>query len=228
MGRKTALAIMAKQPIVGKTKTRLCPFLNAQEAAQLYEALLLDTLGLAARLDATVDLTVAVTPPESKAFFERITPPGAKILPVAGADIGECLEQTLEALFAAGYFKALALNSDGPNLPLIYLQQAIQFLDQAEVVLGPSLDGGYYLVGMRQLHVGLFKEIAWSTEKVFTQTLGRAAELGLTIALTPPWYDIDIPQDLVHLEAELPFEEQENLPFTRAILQRLSLRTRAG
>jgi uncharacterized protein len=228
MDHKTALAIMAKQPVVGKTKTRLCPFLSAQEATQLYEALLLDTMGLAGWLGATVDLAVAVSPPESRAYFERIAPPGVKILLVAGADIGECLEQTLGALFAAGYQKALALNSDGPDLPLAYLQKAIQLLDQADIVLGPCLDGGYYLVGMRQLYGGIFRDIAWSTEKVFAQTLGRAVELNLTVALTPPWYDIDIPQDLLRLEAELLSEKPENLPYTRAILQRLALYTRTG
>lgn len=228
MKHKTALAIMAKQPVVGKTKTRLWPFLNAQEATQLYEALLLDTMGLAMQLAASVDLTVAITPPESRPYFEQVTPLGVKIFPVVGADIGECLELTLQWLFSTGYSKALALNSDGPSLPLTYLQQAIQLLDQADVVLGPSLDGGYYLVGMRQVHGGLFKGVAWSTDKVLEQTMGRAAELGLIVGLNPPWYDIDTPQDLLRLKAELNSEKPENLPFTRAILQRLSLSSRAG
>jgi rSAM/selenodomain-associated transferase 1 len=223
MINQTALAIMAKQPILEKTKTRLCPFLSAREAAQLYEGLLLDTISLVNGMSASVDMAIAITPPESQAYFERIAPAGARLIPVDGADIGVCLKRTLEALIDCGYQKALALNSDSPHLPRAYLSQAIQLLDQADVVLGPSLDGGYYLVGMRQLHAGIFKGIEWSTEKVFKQTLGRAVELGLSVGLTPAWYDIDTPQDLLKLEADLQVDHRVDLPHTRAILETLDL-----
>jgi uncharacterized protein len=226
MTKNTILAIMAKQPVIGKTKTRLCPFLSGREAAQLYEALLLDTIRSATRLSTIADLAVAVTPPEARAYFENNTPPGVKIHPVAGADIGECLERTLEAMFATGYGKVLALNSDGPHLPRVFLKQAILLLDHADIVLGPSQDGGYYLVGMRQMHNRMFQDIEWSTAKVFMQTLERAIELGLGVGLTPSWYDIDTPQDLLRLEDELRLGPSDNLLYTRAILQQLDLLTR--
>lgn len=226
MTTKTALAIMAKQPVIGKTKTRLSPLLNAQEAALLYEAFLLDTIRLVTGLSATVDLVIAITPPESRAYFESIAPPDARIIPVAGADIGKCLESTLAEIFAAGYEKALAMNSDSPNLPLEYLQQAVLLLDQKDVVLGPSQDGGYYLIGMRRLYRGLFQEIEWSTEKVFRQTLERVIELGLGVGLAPPWYDIDAPQDLLRLNVHLNVDLPENVQYTRAILQKLDIKSR--
>jgi len=226
MNRDAGLVIMAKQPLVGRTKTRLVPFLTAEEAAQLYEALLLDTVELALQLSSLADLAVAITPPESRAYFEAITPPGTLLLPVAGVDIGACLEQALGWLLAQGYRKALAINSDGPSLPVVALEQAIIALTDADLVIGPSEDGGYYLVGIKQLHRGIFESIPWSSAQVLSQTLQRATELGLRLALTQPWYDIDTPANLLRLQAELLSSKGESLAYTRALLAQLALETR--
>jgi hypothetical protein len=214
---ETALAVMAKRPEVGSTKTRLCPPLSPAQAADLYQALLLDSLALAGSLPG-VDLAIAITPPDSQAYFSAAAPPGARLLPVAGRDIGECLAKTLDQLLEMGYRKALALNSDGPSLPLAYLTQAIGCLDRHELVLGPSQDGGYYLIGLKRFHPSLFIDIAWSTGQVFAQTLARAAGLELSVTQTPTWYDIDTPADLVRLQAELDQLPPGRLPHTRAYL----------
>jgi len=202
MTGEPVLVIMAKQPAVGQTKTRLCPPLTPTEAAALYEALLRDTIGLVAGLEG-IRLAIAITPPEATDTFRRVSPPDAILLPVAGADIGECLNQALGRLLAAGHSLAIALNSDGPTLPAAYLRQAIARLDGADVVLGPSEDGGYYLIGLKQLRPELFREIEWSSERVTAQTLARAEAMGLSVALLPPWYDVDTAADLDRLWAEL-------------------------
>ncbi len=215
-------AIMAKKPAVGWTKTRLCPPLSPEEAAALYEALLRDTVELVAGLEGA-RLAIAVTPPEAADDFRGISPPDAILLPVAGRDIGECLAQVLDQLLAAGHPKAIAVNSDGPTLPSDFLRQAVARLDSAEVVVGPSEDGGYYLIGLKRSQPALFREISWSTDRVTAQTLARAEALGLSVALLPPWYDVDTAADLERLWAELADLPPEALPYTRRFLASFSV-----
>jgi len=212
-----ALVIMAKEPAVGQTKTRLCPPLTPTQAADLYEALLRDTIGLAAGLEG-VQLAIAVTPPQAVDAFRRRAPADTRLLPVTGADIGDCLAQVLGRLLAEGRAGAMALNSDGPTLPARYLRQAVACLARADVVLGPGEDGGYYLIGLTEPHPDLFRGIDWSTERVTAQTLARAEALGLAVALLPPWYDVDTASDLERLRAEVASLPDDVAPHTRHFL----------
>jgi rSAM/selenodomain-associated transferase 1 len=208
------LVIMAKKPAVGRTKTRLCPPLTPPQAAVLYEALLRDTIALAAGL-ATIDLAIAVTPPEAIDYFRQISPPGTMLLPIAGVDIGDCLRQVFGTLLSAGHPAVVALNSDGPTLPAAYLRQAFSYLDRADVVLGPNEDGGYYLIGLREPQPELFSGIEWSSSRVTLQTLDRAKAIGAEVTLLPSWYDVDIAADLDRLQAELMALSPETLAHTR-------------
>jgi rSAM/selenodomain-associated transferase 1 len=215
----TALVIMAKRPSVGQAKSRLSPALTPSEAAALYEALLLDTIELAGGLEE-VQLAIAITPPDALDYFRCISPPRTVLLPVAGADIGECLNETLGWLLGDGHAKAMAINSDGPTLPITFLQQARARLedDEIDVVLGPSEDGGYYLIGLKQPHPGLFEGISWSTSRVSNQTLAKAEAMGLEVAQLPTWYDVDSPAELDRLRAELPTLPDSALRHTRRLL----------
>jgi len=213
MGR-TAVVIMAKEPAAGRTKTRLCPPLSPLEAAELSEALLLDTIDLVSRLTG-VWLGVAVTPASAVAAFRVRVPHDALVLAAEGEDIGACLSQITGQLLAEGASRVMAVNSDGPTLPPAYLEQARALLDHHDVVLGPSEDGGYYLVGLRHPAPGIFHGIAWSTARVMAQTLERAATLGLSVALLPPWYDVDTGADLERLRADLRILPLPTLPSTR-------------
>lgn len=204
--KDAVIALMAKQPQVGQTKTRLVPALSPQQAVAMSEALLLDSIALIRDLD-WADMALAITPFESKPYFEGITPPGTRLVPVVGEHIGECLVQAINMLLTIGYSKALLLNSDSPTLPPEFLVQAAGLLEHVDLVLGPAEDGGYYLIGMSRPHPGLFEGIAWSTEMVLAQTLDRARELGLNSALTPPWRDVDTADDLARFQDEL-----QNLP----------------
>jgi uncharacterized protein len=216
MDPEAAVIIMAKRPQVGRSKTRLCPPLTAEQAAQLAEALLLDTVALVAA-EPRAQLAVAVTPPEAVDYFRGVTPPGALLLQVEGRDIGECLGRVLAELLGRGYRKALALNADGPSLPPEYLRQGIDLLDDHDVTLGPSADGGYYFIGLKRFYPALFEGIHWSTAEVLAQTVAYAARLGLRTALTPEWYDIDTAQDLRRLAAELETLPADRLVFSRRL-----------
>jgi hypothetical protein len=215
---RTAAVIMAKEPAAGRTKTRLCPPLSPSDAAQLYDALLHDTIALVARLRG-VRLAVAVTPPSAASAFRLRLPHDALVLPVEGADIGSCLSRAIDQLFNAGCSRVMAINSDGPTLPAAYLERAGALLDRHDVVLGPSEDGGYYLVGLRQPAPGLFQGIAWSTCRVMSQTMDRADTLGLSVALLPPWYDVDTAADLDRLRAEIAALPPHELSRTRRFFE---------
>jgi hypothetical protein len=205
---------MAKRPVPGRTKTRLCPPLTPLEAAELYEALLRDTMELVSGLRG-VDMAVAVSPRSAVGLMGRLVPHGARMLAVEGADIGECLRSATEQLFAEGFTRVVAVNSDGPTLPAEYIERAVEWLTNSDVVLGPAEDGGYYLIGLRQKQPGLFTDIAWSSSRVAAQTLERAVALGLTAAKLPSWYDVDTPAELERLRADLMSLPPEVAPHTR-------------
>lgn len=213
----SALIIMAKEPKIGSTKTRLCPPLRADQAAQFYEALLWDTIEMAAGVPG-IDLAIAITPPESSEYFKQIAPPETILIPVACADIGECLAYVLSRLLDMGYQRVMALNSDGPSLPPEYIQTAIQSLDQHDLVLGPAEDGGYYLVGLQQNQPNIFMGIDWSTHHVLAQTLQIAEQRSLTVHLLPPWYDVDTAADIDRLRDELETLPAKTLTHTRQFL----------
>jgi uncharacterized protein len=212
-----AIVVMAKQPQVGHTKTRLCPPFTPAQAAGFYEALLRDSLVLAGSLKGA-DLAVAITPAGALDYFAGITPPGTHLLPVSGADIGACLAGSIAALLSMGYRRVLALNADGPSLPPCCLDEALAALEQHELVFGPSEDGGYYLVGQARLYLPLFNGIAWSSAQVLAQKLDKARGLGLGVHLLPPWYDVDTPADARRLAQELLGLPPNCLPHTRAYI----------
>jgi rSAM/selenodomain-associated transferase 1 len=216
--KSTTIVVMAKKPRIGYTKTRLVPPFTFEQAAQLYEALLLDTLELVSRI-TDVQLTVAITPGGALDYFERITAPGTLLISVDGADIGECLIQATGDLLSSGFKKVIALNADGPSLPIEYLILAIHSLGETDVVLGPGEDGGYYLVGLKKPTPQLFQEINWSTPQVLEQTLTRAKTLNLKVDMTPPWYDVDTGKEAGRLETELDLLPPDRLVHTRRFFE---------
>lgn len=222
---ETALVIMAKEPRVGYTKTYLVPPLTPAEAAGLAQAMLRDTLVLAASVPG-IDLIVAITPAGAQPYFEEIAPNDVQLLLVNGIDPGACLQQAMETLLAQGYTKVVALNADSPSLPGAYLRQAGVRLAARDVVLGPNDDGGYYLIGLKKPAPDLFSGIAWNTSQVLAQTLLQAGELGLQVGLLPPWFDVDTVEDLQRLVADLDQLSPESLAYTRAFLSNTDIPAR--
>jgi rSAM/selenodomain-associated transferase 1 len=212
-----ALVVVAKEPLPGRTKTRLCPPFSPRSAAEFYRCLLVDTLALVQRLE-TADHTVAYTPAAARDYFARLAPNGFRLVPQMGADLGQRLAHALAHHFDLGYRRVAIMNSDGPTLPLACLEEAFSGLDRADVTLGLGHDGGYYLIGMKQLHPELFRGIAWSTERVIPQTLAICHRLGLAVHRLPEWYDVDVREDLARLSHDLA-RRPWSAPRTWAFLQ---------
>ena len=205
------IAFMAKASAPGRTKTRLVPPLTFDEAAALNTAFLqdvADNLLLAANgaaPDAGIAGYAAFGPPGSEDFFRRTLPPAIGLIEAWLPNFGDCLLHALTEIFARGHHSAVVLNSDSPTLPTALLNETVEALARPgdRAVLGPSIDGGYYLLGLKTVHRRLFEDIAWSTESVAEQTLERAREIGLEVYRLPVWYDVDDAESLRRLQNEL-------------------------
>lgn len=221
-----ALAIFAKAPVAGQVKTRLCPPLTPERAAELSRCFLLDTLERVCGLEA-VEVFVAISPTDSESLFRSLIPFPVRYRPQRGASLGERQLNTLGDMMSAGFSRALIIGSDIPTLPVAYVQEAFRRLEDpaCDAVFGPSHDGGYYLVGARQPHRRLFENIVWSTPQVLQQTLAQARKYGYAAALVPPWYDVDRPQDLPRLvrDAQERAGGPDDAPRTRQALARLGV-----
>ncbi|MFA5111084.1 MAG: TIGR04282 family arsenosugar biosynthesis glycosyltransferase [Desulfobaccales bacterium] len=192
------LIIFAKEPRPGLVKTRLSPPLSPEEATQLYHSFLQDIVAEMARVPE-MNLALAYSPSGARDFFRRLTPPGADLFPQEGKDLGERMARACARGLAAGFGPVLLRGGDVPDLPGAVVAEAREVLaaGRAQVVLGPAMDGGYYLVGLAEPQPGLFRGPAWSSRTVLTDTLRLAEELGLKVHLLPAWPDIDTYADLL-------------------------------
>lgn len=228
-----AIAVMAKQSIPGKAKSRLMPVLGPDGAAEVNTAFLRD---IAANLAVAgehviIDPLMSYAPAGSEPFFRSLFPSGVGLMETVGPNFGVCLLKSISGLLERGYHSGCLLNSDSPTLPSAYLIAAAAALaaDGDRMVIGPAIDGGYYLIGMKRLHARLFEDIEWSTESVFDQTMDRAREIGLPVVVLPNWYDVDDTETMQMLVGELfddkPFRVVSPKPpecrHTRATLGRL-------
>jgi len=214
------IAFMAKASAPGRAKTRLVPPLTFEEAAVLNTAFLQDVADnvlLAARdadRDGGIAGYAAYGPPGSEDFFRRTLPGAIGLIEAWRPNFGDCLLHTIEEIFARGHASAVVLNSDSPTLPTAFLAETAAALARPgdRAVLGPSSDGGYYLLGLKAAHRHMFENIAWSTVEVAKQTLERARKIGLDVHRLPVWYDVDDVDGLRRLHAELsPDAERRRL-----------------
>ncbi len=191
------LIIFAKEPVPGQVKTRLCPPLSPEAAADLYHCFLFDILQEMSR-QVQVSLALAYDPPGALPFFRQIAPPGCLIIPQEGPDLGERLARAFNWGFRQGFTRILIRNSDSPDLPARLIEEAREELGKAgrDVILGPSPDGGYYLIGLKRPQPQLFEGLTWSSSRTLAETLNRAARLNLKVHLLPAWPDIDTFADL--------------------------------
>jgi hypothetical protein len=206
MDGSCGIAVMAKASIPGNTKTRLVPPLSFDEAAAFNTAFLRDVAAniAAAGVEAAVTCYMAYGPPGSHDFFTANLP-GAGLIESWRPNFGDCLFVAIERVLARGHASAVVLNSDSPTLPTALLVETARLLAQPgdRAVLGPSSDGGYYLLGLKAPHRRMFEGVAWSTADVARQTRERAAEIGLNLHELPAWYDVDDITSLQMLHDEL-------------------------
>ena len=193
-----ALVVMARLPLAGSCKTRLCPPLSEQQAASLYQAFLIDIGRELAHWSDPTDLWVAWTGSEDEpGVLVDFFPPRTRFVRQQGKSLTGRMNTVFGHLFEQGYRRIVMRNSDSPHLPLSFIEQAFAALQHhaGSVVLGPDLDGGYYLVGLDGAPFGLFPD-TMGTASVLEETAAAAREQHREVQLLEPFLDIDSPDDL--------------------------------
>ena len=198
---------MCKAPQPGHTKTRLAKAVGELAASELSACFLRDVAAAIAAVPETLGRRGygVYAPAGTEHVLRELFPEKFGLLLQAGDDLGKSLIGATRDLVLAGHDCVLLVNGDSPTLPSHFLVQAIEALRSPgdRMVLGPAIDGGYYLIGLKRPHEELFTQIEWGTETVFGRTCERAAEIGLATTLLPEWYDIDDIESLLWLRAEL-------------------------
>jgi rSAM/selenodomain-associated transferase 1 len=197
-----AIVIIAKEPKPGSVKTRLTPPLDPQTASKIYHNLLLDRIEQVESLKGA-DHFVAYYPKSSLQFFQNIISSSFSLLPQKGKDLGERLSNIFSDLFKEGYERIVIMDSDSPNLPSRHISEGLRRLNEADLILGPCEDGGYYLVGLSSNMPQIFQGIPWSTSEVTKLTIEKARAMDKNISLLEKWYDVDTIEDLRRLRTEL-------------------------
>jgi uncharacterized protein len=209
----SSIVIFARAPQLGEVKTRLGKAIGAERALALYEAFLDDTCALTQGLGARRVLAVAgdVDHPRIAhlAKSQRLT-----VEEQGDGDLGDRMARAIARHVERG--PVLIIGSDAPTLPRAHLHQALDELMANDVVIGPSDDGGYYLIGARVPVPELFVDVHWSTAEVLPTTLQRLA--GRSSLVLPPWYDVDSAEDLERLRGELQTLPPSVAPATRRVL----------
>jgi len=222
MSKPDTLLVVAKQPAPGQTKTRLCPPLTPTQAAELYDCFLRDTLEVMRQVPG-VQRVIGFLPEDAQGYFRQLAPDMA-LACQRGASLGERLDRLLTEALAGGSPRAVVMDSDSPTLPHAYLSQAFERLNEVDVVIGPTRDGGYYLIGMNQPQPHLLRQVQMSTPHVLIDTLALAKATGLTVSLLPTWYDVDTITDLRQLDSEIAANHNGIAATTRHWLARTEWR----
>ena len=225
---RCALAIMAKAPRAGKVKTRLSPPLTLVQTAALNRCFLRDTSANLATIDGA-DGLICYTPVGDEAAFDGLLPEHFLLIPQQEGHFGERLYAAARDILACGFESVCLIDSDSPTVPASAFDEAVASLALPgdRVVLGPSHDGGYYLIGLKAAHAEPFESISWSTGSVAEETRERCRDASLELVELPLWYDVDDKQTLDLLRAELlegvtpPFTERPGYvaPATREFLR---------
>jgi len=202
--------IFAKQPVPGRVKTRIAVDLGEQRAADLAAAFVGD---LAERFGSTADQRFLCYAPDdqpSRDYFQTLGAANYELWAQPSSALGERMEAFFGDAFAGGAKHVVVIGSDSPSLPVDIVHEAFEQLSAHDCVLGPATDGGYYLIGQRSASRPLFNEIEWGSNRVFSQTLERLRRAGASLALLPPWYDVDTLEALRMLDGHLQAIDSAN------------------
>lgn len=205
---RPAVIVMMKAPRPGFAKTRLSPPISAEEAAALAARFALDTVRKLWRV--TDDVIIAYAPADGQAELKELLGEGLHWMGQTGADLGERLDAVTRRAFAAGFGPLITTGTDSPTLPESIVAEALDSLaaDDSRVALGPTDDGGFYLVGTARHAPGIFDNVAWSTSLAYEHVARNAALSGLNLIDLPHWYDVDTFTDLSRLRSEF-FSNEE-------------------
>lgn len=206
--KQPLVIVMVKAPRAGMVKTRLVPPLSENEAAAFAACLAQDTVANAQLI--VRDVLLAYSPADARHDLEALLPANLRWFEQQGDDLGKRLDSVAAHAFSLGFSPFIFVGADSPTLPTSFITEAVDSLitGAAEIVMGPTEDGGYYLLGLNEPAPGLFDNVDWSTDSAYQQTAANAAKLNLRLHALRGWYDIDTPLDLTRLRAELVSDQQ--------------------
>jgi rSAM/selenodomain-associated transferase 1 len=206
-----AVGIFCKTPAAGFSKTRLSPPLKPEDCSAISACFIRDLASTIHSLGGNVAPYAIYTPAGTEPALRALLPPSFRLMLQCDGGFGTRLSYAVSSLLRAGHAGAILVNADSPTLPAPILRAAVDaLLKEDAVVLSPSFDGGYTLVGLSRPHPEVFADIPWSTPQVHRLTMQRAAEIEVPVINIPGWYDVDDNQTLQMLHAELA---GERLPF---------------
>jgi rSAM/selenodomain-associated transferase 1 len=218
--RDRVLGLFAKWPTAGTVKTRLSADGDPDWSARVARAFLLDTIQRLAVVDARRILAFA--PRDRESEFAAVVAGRFDLLPQEEGDLGQRLAAFVQRYLDAGARAVVVVGTDSPTLPVAHVEQAFAELEQSDVVLGPATDGGYYLVGCGATRPPIFEGVAWSTGRVLTDTIATLTDPRWRLAVLPPWYDVDTPDDWAMLRGHVAALRRAGIdpavPHTEALL----------
>lgn len=218
--RGSLILLFAKAPVKGQVKSRLAASLGEESALDLYRCFVLDLL---AAIDAGgQDVVIEYDPPEGRDDMARWLGSGRRYQAQQGADLGARMENAFRSAFSSGASRAILIGSDLPDLPAKMLTEAFDELECHDAVVGPALDGGYYLIGFRRegFRPEVFRNIPWSTSAVFAETLQVLQRTAAHVHLLPQWQDVDTIEDLRSLckrSKGTAFEQSQTMTRVRQV-----------
>ena len=220
--KDNAVILFARDPVLGQVKTRLGSSLDDETILRLYTCFVEDSLKKIRQVD-NADCFVGISPENHSGFFNGIEGSDTRLFVQQGKDLGDKMRQAFVDRFADGYKKVVIIGSDSPSLPVSYINQALA--SDKDLILGPSTDGGYYLIAMSGKVSEVFEGIAWGTGQVLDETLNCVKKVGISMELLPVWYDVDLLEDLKFLKTHLELIAQSGLcegSQTKKILDEIS------
>lgn len=195
----SCVLFFVKYPVLGKVKTRLAAELREEVVVELYKDFVLDTLSTIRKLN--IPFRICFYPESTSRMVKEWLGEQYTYMTQNGSNLGHRMKNALKQIFKEGFSRAILIGSDLPDLPAVFLSEALHSLETHHVVIGPSTDGGYYLIGFSKadfLPVA-FDGISWSTENVFQQTIDVLKQHSRNVHILPQWFDVDNPSDLNEL-----------------------------
>ena len=220
--RDETVLVFARAPVPGRIKTRLAPEVSGDRITDLYKCFVADILSML--LDAGHPVWICHDPPEAGPVMRAWLGDHLAYQPQIGKDLGEKMANAFATVFAAGIKKAVLIGTDAPDLPSGYISRAFSALSEHDAVIGPAIDGGYYLIGFRadSFRTAIFENIPWSTPGVYAATIDRLSSSRSRVYLLPQWRDIDHYSDLCAL-ADLLVRGETAAPATAAFIAKTGM-----
>jgi len=193
---KDAICLIFRVPEIGKVKTRLAKEIGQVKAYEYYRCMLNETINKALKIDTAVLI----------GFYSGNKPKNGYDFPLykqKGKDLGEIILNAVKKLKILGYRKIVVIGSDSPDMPEEFIKNALNLLDKSDFVIGPTEDGGFYLLGLTYIYDGIFCDINWGTHNVFEALLKNIIRQKKSFLLLPLWYDIDSKKELLRWNVKL-------------------------